>query len=423
MMNRMKQSIGFLKKLIKIQRAEVIYSRLRVIHGVCLTLTVVISSALLISSAQAQSQSRQQRLSPQERRICRDQALAGASRHEQRILFRECRRAMLRREGLAKTHVSPSPNEKEATPPRPTTTPPDRESSPSPVRLAPPSRLAPEVATPLPATPPMLVTPPVATPQVATPVVIAPEAPPPATTPQVATPPVDPIPSIVAAPPVIAPATTPSLPDPLDSTSATSPVATPATTVLPDTTSSSSSLPLTIPASADDSKPVDPGNAQTGEVVVAADSAEATCPFLDEEVFARYHKLGENYGNIDKTITTSNANFKEIQKEVLQAEGCSPNQIEKNQREIDLLTSLPVQGWMEESIRLNICAGLMMKKIDNEMQAETRPIVLNRLMKNADRSRHLGSDLTDISRGLAYLGNKTARLIEGYQSNLDACAK
>ena len=76
---------------------------------------------------------------------------------------------------------------------------------------------------------------------------------------------------------------------------------------------------------------------------------------------------------------------------------------------------------MEEATRLNICAGLMIKKIETELNDESRPIIIQRLVREADRSRNLESDLTNISRDLAYLNNKTNRLIEGYRENLDAC--
>jgi tellurite resistance protein TerA len=151
---------------------------------------------------------------------------------------------------------------------------------------------------------------------------------------------------------------------------------------------------------------------------------EPTCPFVDKKVFERYHELGKNYTRIVEIINNSNQNLASIREDLKELElGCSQQLVEKNQREIARLEQLPIQGWMEESTQLNICASIMTKKIDAEVNTESRPIVLSRLMKNADRSRNLGSDLTDISRDLSYLNNKRVRLIEGYRSNLAACAK
>jgi len=65
----------------------------------------------------------------------------------------------------------------------------------------------------------------------------------------------------------------------------------------------------------------------------------------------------------------------------------------------------------------------MIKKVESELNNESRPNIIQRLLKNADRSRNLESDLTNISRDLAYLNNKMVRLIEGYKSNLEACLK
>lgn len=151
---------------------------------------------------------------------------------------------------------------------------------------------------------------------------------------------------------------------------------------------------------------------------------ESTCPFTDEKVFERYHELGKNYTRIVEIINDSNQNLADIREDLKKLDlGCSSQLVEKNRQEIARLEQLPIQGWMEESTQLNTCASIMTKKIDAEVNIESRPIVLSRLMKNADRSRNLGSDLTDISRDLSYLNNKKARLIEGYRSNLAACAK
>lgn len=172
-------------------------------------------------------------------------------------------------------------------------------------------------------------------------------------------------------------------------------------------------------------RPLTNGAASTAtEKAVSQSYIELACVFTDEKVFDRYHKLGKNYTKIVGIINDSNHNLTSIREDLKKQDlGCSQQLIEKNQQEIVRLEQLPIQGWMEESTQLNICASIMTKKIDAEVNTESRPIVLSRLMKNADRSRNLGSDLTDISRDLSYLNNKRVRLIEGYRSNLAACAK
>lgn len=163
-----------------------------------------------------------------------------------------------------------------------------------------------------------------------------------------------------------------------------------------------------------------PANSQsTAKAYVAP-----TCAFTDDQVFERYHTLGENYVKILKIVDVGNENLAKLRDELRAFDaGCPQGFVEKNKQEIDKLEKLPIQGWIEETTRLNICAGIMIKKVDNEVKSESRPTVIQRLLKNADRSRNLESDLTNISRDLAYLNNKAARLVEGYKSNLEACQK
>jgi hypothetical protein len=78
---------------------------------------------------------------------------------------------------------------------------------------------------------------------------------------------------------------------------------------------------------------------------------------------------------------------------------------------------------MDESIKLNNCAGLLIKRLDKELNQESRPIIIQRLVRESDRARNLESDLTDIARDLAYLRNKTARLIDGFEENIEACGR
>lgn len=161
-----------------------------------------------------------------------------------------------------------------------------------------------------------------------------------------------------------------------------------------------------------------------GDAQPKKDYVAPTCPFTDEQVFDRYHALGENYVRILKLIDSGNENLAKAKDELrtLEAE-CPPLFKEKNAKEIERLEKLPIHGWIDEATRLNICAGIMIKKVESELNNESRPNIIQRLLKNADRSRNLESDLTNISRDLAYLNNKMVRLIEGYKSNLEACLK
>jgi tellurite resistance protein TerA len=148
---------------------------------------------------------------------------------------------------------------------------------------------------------------------------------------------------------------------------------------------------------------------------------QPTCALADDETFERYHALGENYVRILQRVDTSNRLLAKLRQELMADARCPASFVDQTRQEIDQLEKLPVQGWMEEATRLNVCAGLMIKKIETEMNGESRPIIIQRLVREADRSRNLESDLTNISRDLAYLNNKTNRLIEGYRENLDAC--
>ena len=152
---------------------------------------------------------------------------------------------------------------------------------------------------------------------------------------------------------------------------------------------------------------------------------ETTCPFTDEQVFDRYHTLGENYIRILKTVDIINQHLSELKEELKKIDSKCPQAfVDKNNQEVEQLEKLPIQDWIEETNRLNICAGIMIKKVDTDLQSESRPTIIQRLLRNADRSRNLESDLTNISRDLAYLKNKADRLVkEGYRSNIEACLK
>lgn len=148
-----------------------------------------------------------------------------------------------------------------------------------------------------------------------------------------------------------------------------------------------------------------------------------TCPWEDVQVFERYHALGENYVRILQRVERANKLLGKWRNELRQqsASDCPAPFVEGNRQEVEQLSQLPIAAWMDESIKLNNCAGLLIKRLDKELNQESRPIILQRLVREADRARNLESDLTDISRDLAYLRNKTARLLDGFQENIEAC--
>lgn len=150
-----------------------------------------------------------------------------------------------------------------------------------------------------------------------------------------------------------------------------------------------------------------------------------TCPWDDTQVFERYHALGENYVRILQRVERSNKLLGKWRNELRQqsASDCPAPFIEGNRQEFEQLSQLPIAAWMDESINLNNCAGLLIKRLDKELNQESRPIIIQRLVREADRARNLESDLTDISRDLAYLRNKTTRLIDGFQENIEACSR
>ncbi|MCK7576146.1 MAG: hypothetical protein MZV65_09750 [Chromatiales bacterium] len=149
-----------------------------------------------------------------------------------------------------------------------------------------------------------------------------------------------------------------------------------------------------------------------------------TCPWDDTQVFERYHALGENYVRILQRVERSNKLLGKWRNELRQsASACPAPFVDGNRQEIEQLSQLPISAWMDEAIKLNGCAGLLIKRLDKELNQESRPIIIQRLVREADRARNLESDLTDISRDLAYLRNKTARLLDGFQENIEACGR
>lgn len=147
-----------------------------------------------------------------------------------------------------------------------------------------------------------------------------------------------------------------------------------------------------------------------------------TCNWSNDEVFERYHALGENYVRILKRVDQSNHHLAKLRQQLTQADAqCSASLTEQSQREIEQLEQLPVKAWMDETLALNACAGLIIKDLESSLDEESRPIIIQRLVHESDRARNLESDLTNIARDLAYLNNKTGRLIQGFNELLDAC--
>ncbi len=149
-----------------------------------------------------------------------------------------------------------------------------------------------------------------------------------------------------------------------------------------------------------------------------------TCAWTEDEVFKRYHALGESYVKILQRVGRGNQRLASLRLELGQADAnCPASFLDNSRQEIEQLDKLPLAEWIREATQLNSCAGLMIKKIESDLNDETRPIVIQRLVHEADRARNLESDLTNISRDLAYLSNKTGRLIDGFKENLEACPR
>lgn len=148
-----------------------------------------------------------------------------------------------------------------------------------------------------------------------------------------------------------------------------------------------------------------------------------SCSLPNDKVFERYHALGDSYVKIMQQVERGNQTLTQLRQDLIKFAGACPSSfLDDTRREIAQLEKLPVEAWMKEATSLNACAGLMIKKIETELNGEARPIIIQRLMRETDRARNLESDLTNMSRDLAYLNNKTKRLIEGYRENLEACA-
>ena len=147
------------------------------------------------------------------------------------------------------------------------------------------------------------------------------------------------------------------------------------------------------------------------------------CEIETDEVFKRYHILGEKYLEIRDIVNDSDSQRERI-KQIIRAPEftCSDRFKELNQREIDRLGKLSLARWIQETTRLNICAGLLNKQVEDRLSTETRQTIIQSLVKEADRNRNLESDLINIARDLAYFNNKVKRLLGAYNTNLEVCS-
>ncbi|MBK1648345.1 TerD family protein [Rhabdochromatium marinum] len=149
----------------------------------------------------------------------------------------------------------------------------------------------------------------------------------------------------------------------------------------------------------------------------------ARCALEDSEVMEQYHRLGENYVRILEQIDLSNQRLGQLRRALKQADTeCPADFLSNNQTEISLLEQFAIDEWMDRAVMLNTCAGRMITRIEQQLEGESRPVVLQRLLREADHARNLESDLTNISRDMAYLRNKAERLRSGYRENIAACA-
>ncbi|MDX1654963.1 MAG: TerD family protein [Candidatus Competibacteraceae bacterium] len=177
----------------------------------------------------------------------------------------------------------------------------------------------------------------------------------------------------------------------------------------------STSRGIAFPATTQDHRPDHPADKPIPTVA-------GECQLETDEIYARYHKLGENYARIRDLIATSDEVRRNLRRMTREAGfGCSERFLETNRQHIERLETLQLDGWMAENTQLNICAGQLNDTIEARIQTEHRNTVLQRLIDEADRGRALESDLTNIARELAYFRNKAQRLIEAFKANIEAC--
>ncbi|MDX1654962.1 MAG: TerD family protein [Candidatus Competibacteraceae bacterium] len=148
----------------------------------------------------------------------------------------------------------------------------------------------------------------------------------------------------------------------------------------------------------------------------------ADCQIDSDELYRRYHRLGENYSTIRTLLEDSDQTLAAIRQQVRQGDyQCSRRFIDSNRQEIERLQSLALEAWQREAVGLGICAGKLNNQLETQIAREDRTTVLQRLVNQADRARALESDLINIARELAYFRNKAGRLIEDYQTAIEAC--
>ena len=163
-----------------------------------------------------------------------------------------------------------------------------------------------------------------------------------------------------------------------------------------------------------------PGAPQAFKVEATLNGDE--CPVGLDDLYKRYHTLGENYLVMYDVVKNSDTQRELVSKALRTSEfSCHEQFKDINTHEIDRLRELPIDSWFEEASRLSICIGHDIAEIEARLESETESALVNKLVQNADETRLIESDLVNISRDLAYLRNKSERLIEAYNNHLETC--
>ena len=146
------------------------------------------------------------------------------------------------------------------------------------------------------------------------------------------------------------------------------------------------------------------------------------CPAELDDLYKRYHTLGENYLVMHDVVENSDMQRELVKKALRTSElSCHEQFKDINTREIDRLRKLPIDSWFGEASRLSVCIGRYISEIETRLESETESALVNKLVQNADDTRLIESDLVNISRDLAYLRNKSERLIKAYNNHLETC--
>ena len=164
-----------------------------------------------------------------------------------------------------------------------------------------------------------------------------------------------------------------------------------------------------------------PGTPQAYKIDETSNGDE--CPVNLDDLFGRYHALGESYLVMRDTVADSNTQRELVSKALRTSEfSCHDQFKDINTHEISRLRELPIDSWFGEASRLSVCIGQHIAEIEAKLGTETESALVSKLVQNADRTRLIESDLVNITRDLAYLRNKSERLIEAYNNHLLTCS-